>query len=187
MALTDVGVLVLRVGVGGTIAAHGAQKLFGWFGGGGVAGTGQFFESVGFVPGPRNARLAGLTEGAGGALMALGLASGPAGAAVAGNMIVASAVHYPAFFNTSGGLELPATYGLVGAVLGSVGPGRYSLDEVTGHALNKPWMTAVGLVSAVGAAAFMLRQRSRVLAARPTEPTETAVEGAQGGGSTDPS
>ncbi len=68
----DLGLLTLRVGVGGTLMAHGAQKLFGWFGGGGLAGTGGFFDSVGFTPGKLNAALAGAGEAGGGALLALG-------------------------------------------------------------------------------------------------------------------
>ena len=87
---TDTALLALRVGVGGALAAHGAQKLFGWFGGYGVSGTGQWMDSLGFAgPGKRNATLAGVAEFGGGTLLALGLATGPAGAAVAGNMIVA--------------------------------------------------------------------------------------------------
>jgi len=62
----DVGLLALRVGVGSTLFAHGTQKLFGWFGGHGLDGTGKFFESVGFAPGRANAVLAGLGEAGGG-------------------------------------------------------------------------------------------------------------------------
>ncbi len=81
----DLGLLALRVGVGATLAAHGTQKLFGWFGGAGLAGTGAFFESVGFTPGRVNAVLAGLGEAGGGTLLALGLATPAAGAAAAGH------------------------------------------------------------------------------------------------------
>ena len=85
---TDVGLLALRLGAGATLAAHGAQKLFGWFGGGGVKGTGKFFDSMGFTPGDRNATIAGICEAGGGLLLAAGLATGPAGAALLGNMAV---------------------------------------------------------------------------------------------------
>src|SRR3954462_9205163 len=113
----DTGPLALRVGVGGAIAAHGAQKLFGWFGGYGPSGTGQFMDSLGFAgDGKRNAILSGIAEFGGGAVLALGMATGPAGAAVTGNMTAAPSTHVPnGFFNTEGGLELPATFGLVGA------------------------------------------------------------------------
>lgn len=181
-AVRDLGLLALRVGVGGITAAHGAQKLFGLFGGGGLKGTAGFFESAGFVPGYRNAILAGLCETGGGAALALGLATGPAGAALAGNMTVASSVHAPAIFNTDGGLELPATYALVGATLGLIGPGRFSVDAATGSALSKPWMTAVALVGAAGSAAYLISERKKLLAQRGTAAVDTpeaAVEDAQ--------
>src|SRR5882672_5278878 len=62
----DLGLLILRFVVGLTLAAHGAQKLFGWFGGYGLDGTGPFMEALGFHPGRRHAALAGLTEAGGG-------------------------------------------------------------------------------------------------------------------------
>ena len=162
----DLGVLAVRLGVGGLCIAHGAQKLFGWFGGGGVKGTGQFFDSMGFTPGDRNATMAGLAEAGGGLFLAAGLATGPAGAALLGNMVVASSVHAPAVFATSGGYELPATYALLGSAFVLTGPGRYSLDYATGYAVNKPWMRVVAVVGAAASAAYLIRKRSKVLADR---------------------
>ena len=171
----DVGLLALRLGVGGALAAHGAQKLFGWFGGYGPGGTGQFLASLGFPgEGKTNAILSGLAEFGGGALLALGLGTGPAGAAVTGNMIVASSTHAPnGFFNTAGGYELPATFGLVGTVLALTGPGKFSLDRASGDVLNRPWMTALGLVSAIAAAAYLVSAR------RPPEPVPDQVDQAE--------
>lgn len=155
----DAGLLALRVGVGGALAAHGAQKLFGWFGGYGLEGTGQWLHSLGFAGPPKaKAAASGLAEFGGGTLLALGLATAPAGAAVAGNMVVASSTH-TGFFNTSGGFELPATMGLVGAALAIAGPGRYSLDEALGHTLNRRWMAVIGLASALGSAAYLVSTR----------------------------
>jgi putative oxidoreductase len=165
---SDFSLLLVRVGVGAACAAHGAQKLFGSFGGYGIKGTGGWFESVGFVPGERNAIAAGLAETGGGALLALGLASGPAGAALAGNMAVASTTH-TGFFNTGGGYELPATFGLVGAAVALGGPGRYALDTLTGNALNKPWMRVVAIAGAAASAVYLVSERAKVLAARPVE------------------
>jgi putative oxidoreductase len=162
---SDLALLLIRAGVGAACAAHGAQKLFGSFGGGGIQGTGAWFESVGFVPGERNAVAAGLGEAGGGTLLALGLASGAAGAAVAGTMAVASSTH-SGFFNTGGGYELPATFGLVGAAVALGGPGRFSLDALTGNALNKPWMRALALVGTAAVAAHLLNARAAVLASR---------------------
>jgi len=113
----DLGLLALRVGVGGALVAHGTQKLFGWFGGHGLDGTGAFFESVGFTPGRVNAVLAGLGEAGGGALLALGLATPAAGAAAAGTMAVAASMHTDnGFFAQDGGYEYPAVLALVVAV-----------------------------------------------------------------------
>src|ERR1039458_10783226 len=69
----ETGLLLLRLTAGLTLAAHGAQKLFGWFGGPGLEATGQFFETIGFLPGRRHALMAGLAETGGGVLLALGL------------------------------------------------------------------------------------------------------------------
>src|SRR5215471_4581102 len=80
--IMDFGLAVLRLVVGLTLAAHGVQKLFGWFGGPGLHGTGRGLEQLGFVPGRRSALLAGLTEAGGGLLLTLGLATPAAAAAV---------------------------------------------------------------------------------------------------------
>ena len=87
----------------------GPQKLFGWFGGYGPSGTGQFMDLVGFAgDGKRNAILSGTAEFGGGTLLALGLATAPAGAAVTGNMVVAGSTHIRnGFFNTGGGTNCP--------------------------------------------------------------------------------
>src|SRR5438552_1356039 len=101
------GLLVARLALGLALAAHGAQKLFGWFGGYGIAGTGGFFEQIGFRPGRLFATAAGLSEFTGGLLTALGLL-GPVGPALmASVMIVATAsVHWRnGFFMSSQGIE----------------------------------------------------------------------------------
>ena len=161
---SDWGLLLLRLGTGGVLAAHGAQKLFGWFGGGGVEGTGQFMESVGYVPGRRNAMMAGLAETGGGILLALGLATPAAGAAAAGAMAGASAVHAPnGFFNQEGGFEYAATLGLTAAGLAVTGPGRLSLDHVLGHSANRSWMLPAAFAATAAATAVTLGARSRRL------------------------
>lgn len=162
----DLGLLLLRLGAGGVLAAHGTQKLFGWFGGHGIEGTGQFMESVGYTPGKQSAAAAGLAEAGGGALLALGLATPAAGASAAGAMAGASAVHAPnGFFNANGGYEYAASLGLTAAGLAVTGPGRLSLDHALGHAVDRGWMVpaafaATGLVTAlvVGARNRRLRR-----------------------------
>src|ERR1700748_3077520 len=85
----SLGLLVLRVVVGLLFFGHGAQKLFGWFGGHGLSGTGQFFETMGFPQGKRQAFLAGFFEAAGGLLIALGLITPFTAAALIAVMTVA--------------------------------------------------------------------------------------------------
>ncbi|WP_369199518.1 DoxX family protein [Streptomyces sp. PU-14G] len=158
----DLGLLTLRLGTGGVLFAHGAQKLFGWFSGHGLEGTAQFMESLGYKPGKASALASGLAEAGGGALLGLGLATPAGGAAVVGGMAGAAAVHAPnGFFNTSGGYELPALYGLVGAGLAVAGPGRISLDHVCGHRLNRTWMVPAALAAAAAGATAAVTSRSR--------------------------
>jgi DoxX len=87
----DIGVLLLRLTVGLTLGAHGAQKLFGWFGGPGLDGTAKGMEMLGFFPGRRHALMAGLTEVGGGLLLAPGLMTPVAASIVFAVMLVAGA------------------------------------------------------------------------------------------------
>ncbi|WP_371671901.1 DoxX family membrane protein [Streptomyces sp. NBC_00289] len=160
----DLGLLLLRLGTGGVLAAHGAQKLFGWFGGHGLEGTGQFFESVGYAPGKASATAAGLAEAGGGTLLALGLATPAAGAAAAGAMTGAAAVHAPnGFFNQSGGYEYAAALGLTAAGLAITGPGRLSLDHALGHAVNRSWMVPAAFAVTGLATALVVGARNKRL------------------------
>ncbi len=137
----DLGLLALRLGVGSTLAAHGAQKLFGWFGGGGIEGTAAGMEAMGFHPSRQSAVLAGLGETGDGILLALGLATPVGGAAAASTMVAAGAVHRPAgFFATKGGYEYTGVLGLAGTALAIAGPllgrppaGRPVQPAVDGH------------------------------------------------------
>ncbi|MFJ4790659.1 DoxX family protein [Streptomyces sp. NPDC088794] len=158
----DLGLLLLRLGTGGVLAAHGAQKLFGWFGGHGIEGTGRFMESVGYAPGRASATAAGLAEAGGGTLLALGLATPAAGAAAAGAMAGAAAVHTPnGFFAAGGGYEYAASLSLTAAGLAVTGPGRLSLDHALGHAVDRNWMVpvALGVTAAVTAAVVGMRNQ----------------------------
>ncbi|MFJ3641964.1 DoxX family membrane protein [Streptomyces sp. NPDC090108] len=172
----DVGLLLLRLGTGGALAAHGAQKLFGWFGGYGLTGTGQFMESVGYSPGRGSAAAAGLAEMGGGTLLALGLATPAAGAAAAGAMAGAAAVHLPnGFFAQSGGFEHPAALGLAAACLAVTGPGRLSLDHALGHSLDRAWMVPAALAATAAVTAVVVGSRNRRMRA-----AQAAEQGEQG-------
>jgi putative oxidoreductase len=182
----DFGLLALRLGVGGTLVAHGTQKLFGWFGGAGLEKTAAGFEHIGFRPGKVNAIAAGLGEAGGGALLATGIGSPGAGAAVAGTMIVASSMHIDnGFFSSNGGFEFPGVLGLSAAALALTGPGTLSIDHVLGHRLNQPWMRSLALAAVVPAAFAVIARRRRAVAAAaedistPAEPEAAAPDNGQ--------
>ena len=125
------GALALRIPIGIVFAAHGAQKLFGWFGGYGLEGTGQFFASVGLNPGYLLALLAGLAEFFGGLALVAGLLVRPAAAALAFAMLVAIfAVHWgKGFFAASGGYEFALALFAASLSLLFSGGGRFSVDR----------------------------------------------------------
>ncbi|GGQ46068.1 MULTISPECIES: DoxX family protein [Streptomyces] len=158
----DLGLLLLRLGTGGVLAAHGAQKLLGWFGGGGIEGTGKAMESMGYTPGRASATAAGLAEAGGGVLLALGLATPAAGAAAAGAMTGAAAVHAPnGFFAQTGGYEYAASLGLTAAGLAVTGPGRLSVDHALGHAVNRNWMVPAAFAATAAATTVIVGARNR--------------------------
>lgn len=148
----DQGLLILRLLLGLSMAAHGSQKLFGWFGGYGIAGTGGFLESIGFRPGRLFALAAGLSELSGGLLIALGLL-GPVGPAlVIAPMIVAMAtVHWSqGFFQTGNGIELTLLYAVAAIAMALTGPGLFSLDAVLGLHLSEPVVLIVLAAGIIG-------------------------------------
>ena len=160
----DVALLLIRVTVGATVFAHGAQKLLGIFGGHGISGTADMLESLGFRPGARFAWLLGTAELLGGLLLAVGLLTPLAVAAVAGVMLAAVAtVHWGnGFFAQSGGYELPLTLGVVAIAVAFAGPGRYSLDHALGWRLGgEEWGVAAAVLAAGGCAVVVATRELR--------------------------
>jgi putative oxidoreductase len=149
----DIGLLLLRLTVGLTLAAHGGQKLFGWFGGPGLDATGRVLEALGFVPGRRQALLAGLVEVGGGLLLVFGLLTPLAATMVFAVMIVAAlSVHVKqGFFITNGGYEYTLMLGVAGLSLAFTGAGAISIDARVGWPLGgASWGVAALLLGLAG-------------------------------------
>ena len=151
------GLLVARIVLGLLMAAHGSQKLFGWFGGHGLAATGGMFEHLGFRPGKMFATVAAATEFTSGLLVALGLL-GPIGPALIISVMIVAAASVPlrnGLFATSNGIEVPLLYATGAAALALTGPGAYSLDAALGlGTLSSPVVAgialALGILGGVG-------------------------------------
>ncbi len=153
MAITlSLGLLILRLVAGLTLAAHGAQKLFGWFGGGGFSGTMKMQERMGLKPVWFWACLVILGEFGGGLSLALGFLT-PLGAAGAfGTMFMAIfKSHWKnGFWNSKRGLEFPLSLLTIALAIGLMGPGSYSLDALFGTAsLDTPLLFCVFAVAAL--------------------------------------
>jgi len=130
-ALASLGLLLIRVILGVSFVAHGSQKLFGWFGGHGLAGTGGFFESIGMKPGKTMAFLAGLGELVGGLLFTFGLLTPIGAILIALTMIVAIAkVHGPNGWIKPNGYEYNLLLIVVAIGIALVGPGTYAIDSL---------------------------------------------------------
>jgi putative oxidoreductase len=158
----DVALLVLRVVVGLYLVGHGTQKLFGWFGGPGLAGTTGFMGMLGLRPTRFWALNAGLAETVGGLLLALGLLNPLGSLAIVAAMLTAIATAHlgKGLFSQTGGPELPLTNIAAAVAVAIAGPGRYALDSWLDISLPEP---AVGIVAGVlvlaGVAVALLSRR----------------------------
>jgi putative oxidoreductase len=149
----NLGRLIARVAIGGLFAGHGAQKLFGWFGGSGIEGTAETMHKLELRPGQRHATAAGLSEALGGTLLALGALTPLAGSMITGTMLTAiRKVHLPnGPWNTQGGYEYNVA--LIAAALAIVdcGPGAPSIDRALGiEAKGNLWTLATLAAGAAG-------------------------------------
>lgn len=171
----NIALLALHVVVGVLFAGHGAQKLFGSFGGHGLEGTAGFFEKIGLRPGWLTARMAGASEFAGGVLLALGLFTPIAAALLIATMVAAVATVHGK--NGPWVTEQGYEYNLVLIValfaMAATDAGRYSLDHAFGLAMgNTAWglgALGAGLLGGLAAVAFgRIGARERRTGGRPT-------------------
>ncbi len=164
----SIGILVARLVLGLYMAAHGAQKLLGWFGGYGIAETAGFFEQLGFRPARPFVIVASLTEIVSGLLVAAGFL-GPVGPALMLSVLIVAAVsvHWAnGMFVTSNGIEHALIFGAGSFALALTGPGQFSLDAALG--LQALWSPAIAwaavAIGVVGGIANLVARR------RPDQP-----------------
>ena len=166
--LIDLGLLILRVAVGAILFGHGAQKLFGWFGGPGLTGaTAMMGNHLRLRPAPFWAFVGSLTEVVGGLLLAAGLFGSLGSAAIVATMLMALTVHWPRFWAMNGGIEYPLLLLIAAIGLGLTGPGAYALDSLLGIHLPEPATLVGGLVLAVIGVAAALGSRTPAAAQEP--------------------
>lgn len=139
----SIGLLIARVVIGLVMAAHGTQKLFGWFGGYGLGATGEFMVTIGFNQGRAFAAMASIVEITSGVLVASGFL-GPIGPAlmISVMLVAAITVHWKnGLFAAKNGIEIPLLYASVALVFAVTGFGPYSLDALFG--ITDPWSPAI--------------------------------------------
>lgn len=163
-ASVDAGLLLLRVLVGVTFSLHGFQKLFGWFGGGGLDGTAGWFASLGFGDGRAAAVMAGSSEVTGGLGLAVGLFTPLAAAAMIGTMTTAAFVNHAenGFWSVNKGWELNGYLVVVALAVATTGPGAYSLDAALDLVVDglPAFLVAAVLGIGGGAARWFSRDRT---------------------------
>lgn len=171
----DLALVILRVMVGLLIASHGAQKLFGAFGGYGLKGTSGWLHAQGFRPGHIWALLGGGAEFGGGLLFALGFLSplGSLGIGVA-MLIAITKVHWPKVWASEGGFEYPLVMLSVAVAVGIAGPGAFSLDAWWGTGLPPAAALIAIVLTALGYLVGMVTS-----ARKPTPGSAKADEGTQ--------
>lgn len=161
--MKDLALLVLRGAVGGLLAGHGAQKLFGAFEGPGLQGTAGMVESMGLRPSKYWAMVAGGSEFAGGLLTAVGLGGGLGPVTIFGPMGTAiGTAHWgKPIWVSKGGAELPVVNVAVATALILTGPGRFSLDEVLGIEVPRPLIGLALAGTLAGVAYSISRHRMK--------------------------
>jgi len=172
--MTALGLLILRLVVGLILAGHGAQKLFGWWGGPGMTRWTQIVQSLRIRPAGPWAWVAALAEFGGGIFLALGLLTPLAAAAIAGSMIVAVVtVHLPkGFWVTKGGYEFNLALLAAVAALALTGPGAYSLDAALRIHLPEPLtVIAAAIALVIGVTVTLVTRSPQQVAERKPQTT----------------
>jgi putative oxidoreductase len=152
----DVSLLILRCGIGGMLAAHGLNKIFG---AGGLEGTTRWFEALGFRPAGLHARVAAMTELGAAALMIGGLLTPLACTGYVGLMVAAALTDHrgKGFFVFKGGWEYVGLIALVAVCVAALGPGKWSIDAaVHWHLFGLGWAGIALVVGLLGAVALIL-------------------------------
>jgi putative oxidoreductase len=156
----DLALLVFRCAIGGVFIAHGVNHIIG---GGKIAGTGRWFESLGMKPGWFHAWTASITEIGAGVLLVLGLLTALGGAGVVGVMLVAWITNHLKngffIFRPGEGWEYVMVLTMSGFLLATVGPGEWSVDNAVGHTLTQLWGwkgLLIAVVAGVGGSALLL-------------------------------
>ena len=175
------GFTAFRAVVGATMFAHGAQKLFGWFGGPGLEGMAGAFDSMGLKPGKRSALAAGVSEAGGGLLLATGFLTPLGSAATIGVQSQAiRTVHGPkGFFNTEGGFEYNLTLIAAAVALADRGPGPISLDRALGTERRGTAWALAALAAGLAGPKLLERLGAREASA-PEAPAPAPQNGAGG-------
>jgi putative oxidoreductase len=168
--MSDIGLLILRLAVGGLLTGHGSQKLFGWFSGPGLKGMAGLLESLGLEPGTPWATAAAGSEFGGGVLTTLGFLQplGPLGTMGAMIMATVKAHWGKPIWASKGGAELPVINMAAALALTLTGPGRFSLDYVLGIRLPRMLIIAIAIVEAAMVAVGIM--------SRPTPPPTPPAE-----------
>src|SRR5579859_4265931 len=149
--ILSTGLLILRLVAGLTLAAHGAQKFFGWFGGSGIKGTVQMQGRMGLKPAPLWAGMVILGEFGGGLSVALGFLTPLGAAGMAGAMFMAVVKSHwkNGFWNSKRGIEFPLQLLAASVAIGITGPGSYSLDALFGISLPEVQLFAILALAAL--------------------------------------
>jgi putative oxidoreductase len=163
--MRDVMLLGTRLVLGSYLAVHGAQKLFGAFGGPGLERAGAGFERIGLTPGKPMAALAGATELGGGLLTVAGVADPAGPLAIIGAMTVASATHRASgALAANRGFELPLTNLAAAAALAAAGPGRFRIGPPLSRRLTTAVVAGGGVMAAASLAKMLTAARGQAAA-----------------------